>query len=138
MLTSSYSTFQQCSICCVARLRKFLNQIFYESLMSCLFIFCRTAVSSCLMSQQPEPLSVSLIVEREVSSQGAQLDVSCFGPQFLSWQERKEKEEHMIELVIVCTTGRASDDIYSIAVTFNQRIHFFAADGRWTACKCLD
>ena len=30
----------------------------------------------------------------------------------------------MIELVIVCTTGRASNDIYSITVTSNQRIHF--------------
>lgn len=29
----------------------------------------------------------------------------------------------MIELVIACTTGRASNDIYSMRVTSNQRTH---------------
>lgn len=30
----------------------------------------------------------------------------------------------MIESAIVCTTGRASNDTYSVRVTSNQRTHF--------------
>lgn len=121
------STGQWCSVCSVERLRKFLNQNFYWSLMSA-YLLC--------VEQQPLPvwspwsqslLLWSLIIETEVSSQGAQLDVFCFLPSFLSWQERKE-EKHAIELVIVCATGRASSGIYSVTLTFNQRIHFCS---RW-------
>jgi hypothetical protein len=40
------------------------------------------------------------------------------------FMERKEKEELFVDLVIVCSTGRASNDICSVTVTSNRSLHF--------------